>query len=757
MIGSTRQLCPIEHFLPGRSVFRLSDGGYGQLFHVAGNDPDGQTLAQLDTTATQILAFYRQLDPSVTLCEYIVSLDGYALASESDLSCVTRRLAHIESTAKLRTVRYCWALYARRTVLESIDQAVFRLEDASARLVSQLGPCLGIAPASDEGTAAFYSFLLTMQQQWEGVALSSPYRISRQIAHQGIRWVEPGTKIGTQYQLHFSLSKRPAGTLPDLFRNVRKAPGNMVLCSSWTRKASDETMGRVDRIEGVIGTFKRRFVERLVHAAGRREMERNARTVAAEKGTDHLGSVIDDLNTHSYGKYSLTGFLFGEDPRALHSGAIALQRAIGDPGQAAIQIEEPFAALSTYRTTLGLQTNARQWWMRDDHAARLAFAWKPGIGRKRSVALRSEYLVVFPTPEGQPFFYDPYTPEGLRGLLIIGPPRQGKTLVANMIADHEAKYSGFTSIYDIGGAYESTVRSHGGLTTRIGLEGPRFAPWTLPRSKENVHAIWLLVRTLLRKSGRSLSVREEEELRQGIDAIYSLPKESRRLGSLILAPDQMHHLAKWIGGGVYANIFDNTQDDLDLSQMQSFDFQGIQKHPDVLEPVIAWIALRKALQVSDNSLLHLPKHDIYDELWKHLQDPQMWQMLLEGLKTSGKQLGGVTLITHHIQDLGEHAQLIKNAIPHWMFLPTPGLDRKLNGEFFDLTETELDVIATLPARHVALKTPETFKVLLPMPDPYALAKYSTSNWDVQRREVLAREYGHEEALERMSAEMKGTR
>jgi type IV secretion system protein VirB4 len=756
MSGSTRALCPIEHFLPGQSVFRLRDGGYGQLFQVSGNDPDGQTPEQLASTAAQITTFYRQLDPSVTLCEYIVSLDGYPLSSESSLPPVIRRLAHIESTAKLRTVLYLWALYARRAAFEPIEQALSRLEDASSRVVSQLAAALGITPATDEETAAFYSFLLTLQRH-ERLTLSSPYRISRQIAHQGIRWIEPGTKIGTHYQLHFSLSKLPSGTWPDLFHGLRSVPGNIALCSSWTRKATHETMGRVDRIEGVIATFKRRFLERIVYAAGKREMERNARTVAAEKGTDHLGAVIDDLNTHSYGKYSLTGFLFGEDPRALRSGAIALQRAVGDPGQAAIQIEEPFSALSVYRTTLGFQTNVRQWWLRDDHAARLAFAWKPGIGRKRSVALRSEYLLVFPTPEGQPFFYDPYTPEGLRGLLIIGPPRQGKTLLANMIADHEAKYGGFTTIYDKGGAYEATVRSHAGLTTRIGLDGPRFAPWALPPSKESVHAIWLLVRTLLRKSGCQLSVTDEEELRKTIDALYSLPPESRRLSSLILPPNQMQYLVKWTGSGVYANMFDNTEDDLDLSNMQSFDFQGIEKHPDLLEPVIAWISLRKALQLSDSRLLHLPKHDIYDELWKHLQDPQMWQMLLEGLKTSGKRLGGVTLVTHHVDDLGEHAQLIKNAIPHWMFLPTPGLDRKLYGEFFDLNETELDIIATLPAWHVALKTPETFKVLQPIPDPYALAKYSTSNWDVQRREVLTLEYGHDEALERMAAEVKGAK
>jgi hypothetical protein len=129
----------------------------------------------------------------------------------------------------------------------------------------------------------------------------------------------------------------------------------------------------------------------------------------------------------------------------------------------------------------------------------------------------------------------------------------------------------------------------------------------------------------------------------------------------------------------------------------------------------------------------------------------MWQFLLGDLKTRGKRMGGVTMLTHHVADLGEHASLIKNACPQTMFLPTHNLDRDLYREFFDLNEVQLNEIATLPPRHLCIKTPDTWKHLVLNLDALSLAKYSTSPRDIQRREFLIEQYGHEEALARMVA------
>jgi type IV secretion system protein VirB4 len=180
----------------------------------------------------------------------------------------------------------------------------------------------------------------------------------------------------------------------------------------------------------------------------------------------------------------------------------------------------------------------------------------------------------------------------LRGLLIIGSPRQGQN------------YGGFTTVYDVGGAYASTVVSHGGIVTKIGLDGPPFA---LEPTRENLQAIWLLVRTLLRKGGRILEPREEENLRGHIRAVYSLPRDVRALRYLMLPPDQQQYLTKWVNDGVYAHVFDNVKDELHLARLQAFDFEGVGDHQDVTEPLLMWLTSRKEVQHSDPQYLHLPK------------------------------------------------------------------------------------------------------------------------------------------------------
>ena len=109
------------------------------------------------------------------------------------------------------------------------------------------------------------------------------------------------------------------------------------------------------------------------------------------------------------------------------------------------------------------------------------------------------------------------------------------------------------------------------------------------------------------------------------------------------------------------------------------------------------------------------------------------------------------MLTHHVADLGEHAALIKNACPHAMFLPTHHLDRDLYRAFFDLNEAQLNELATLPPRHLCIKTPETWKHLVLNLDALSLAMYSTSPRDIQRRQILTEQYGQEEALARMAA------
>jgi hypothetical protein len=746
---STAKLCPISRFLTDSS-FVTPTGYYARCFGVNPFDPDGRMPGELATVALRCTDLLRNLHPEVHLYEYSLSLEDFPLATESDLSVAQRRTTFLRQTAGFKSEAIVWCTLVRPQ--KKPDRTLAILKQAMAAVQNTIS----VEVMDEHNTGAFWSYLMTLAPELVTRHLISRQNVAQQIASQDIKWSTGGLVIGRQHVRQFAMTGWPVGTRPDLLRAMRKLPGNIILCSEYRRSPSKQTRKRVQTLEGFVGMFKRRFATMLVHAARGKEPDPNASTKAAEKSTDTLGDVLVELdNGKTYGHYSLIGLIHGRDPQALEDLLPQIQQVFSDPSQAKMLVESTLGAHSAYEALLLKPIkNERRRWMRDTHAANLSFAFLPGIGHPRSESLGAEYLVCYQTTERRPWFYDPYT-NGLRGLLIVGSPRQGKTMNGNFIIDHETKYGGFTTCYDVGGGYNSTVRSHGGLVTKIGLDGPRFAPFALEQTRENLQAIWLLIRTLLRKGGCTLEPREEEGLRDLIAAVYLLPRDSRLLRHVMLPPHQQQYLAKWITVGdrigTYAHVFDNAYDDLQLSRLQVFDFEGVANHPDLMEPMLMWLTSRKEVQRCDNRYLHLPKHDLFDELWKQIKDPQMWSFLLGDLKTGGKRLGGVTMLTHHIEDLGEHASLIKNACPHVMFLPTENLDRELYRATWGLNDAKLDEIASLPPHHLCIQTSTDWKHLVLNLDPISFAKYTTSPRDIQRRELLTEEFGHEEAIVRMAA------
>src|SRR6266446_3422584 len=51
-------------------------------------------------------------------------------------------------------------------------------------------------------------------------------------------------------------------------------------------------------------------------------------------------------------------------------------------------------------------------------------------------------------------------------------------------------------------------------------------------------------------------------------------------------------LHKWVGDGSYGSLFDNPEDNLTLARFQCFDFEGMDKYPQVLEPLLFYILHR---------------------------------------------------------------------------------------------------------------------------------------------------------------------
>jgi type IV secretion system protein VirB4 len=267
-----------------------------------------------------------------------------------------------------------------------------------------------------------------------------------------------------------------------------------------------------------------------------------------------------------------------------------------------------------------------------------------------------------------------------------------------------------------------------------------------------VDFICRLLRLLLLKAGATIRPASEQDLQERVKSMYSLSPEVRRLKHLLLSPDLQPYLTKWVEGGIYGKIFDNIHDELILSRIIAFDFQGVGKeHQDLMEPLLFWIKWQTACITHATANLGVPKVEIFDECWKHMQDPEMLGMILNSSKTAGKHLGGIILATHAADDLGEHTRLIRNACHDTLFLGGP-FDRSQYAELFGLHERQLDLIDSLQLGESLLVRLGYSKVLVTNVDQESAWHYTTRPKDRARREKAIQEFGRHEAFQHLVAE-----
>jgi type IV secretion system protein VirB4 len=391
-------------------------------------------------------------------------------------------------------------------------------------------------------------------------------------------------------------------------------------------------------------------------------------------------------------------------------------------------------------------------WLAEDHHARLASIFSPNLGHPHSEDLDNEYLNIFETRTRTPFFQDACV-DGVRVMLILGPTGTGKSVHGNLAIAHEQKYGGFTYIFDIGGSYESVVELYGGRVDRIGKDGPRVNPFALEPTESNIAFLYSFIKLLLTNGGAELEPEDDDVIHKAVRDMYLLDQENRRLSNLFLPKKLDRYLAKWVGKGVYAAIFDNVEDSLSLSRLRCFDFQGVnnEQNADLIEPLMVWL-LRRINDVLHNPAnLGVPKHILIEEIFSSMKNRQLLEGALASIKTVRKNLGGVTMIGQSAEDLGANADSIVNSCTSFLFLKDATFNRKRYAELFKMNEQQIALFESLQDREgLYIRRDGLTKVVRLNLDSRSYAIFSTKPKDRVRRAKLIARYGLNEGITRFA-------
>jgi type IV secretion system protein VirB4 len=766
--GAANGIIPIARFV-NQTVFATKTRGYGCMFELAGADEEGLTDSELNARVRAVETGLRGLPEGSSLYQYMRVTSGFEIprlekyADPITQSFVDHRLEFLAKTANFRRIDLYWCLtfepelsnpFAAKPKAQANEneRLLAQLQKTATILETHLNSVIGLKILSKEKAFRFFCELFNLEG-WAGhTPLVSDLGVDQQIVNSAVSWQQDHLRVGKRHVQMFSLTTTPAASQPCLFNGITNLTCDTVLCTTWRPQSPSTVRKEISAQEKWIDFFKVGIFQRVMAGKNFAALDQGAGARAASDGVDDLGLVVKELNKKGQGKYTVTLLLSARSAEELRENTPVVHRSFVD-AQATV-IEETIGNLSAFYAMFpcNQKYNVFPLWLGEDHHARLSPVFAPNIGHPLSDDLDSEYLNVFETRQGTPFFQDVYV-NGVRVMLIIGPPGTGKSVHTNQMLGLERKYNGFTYIFDIGNSYESMVELYGGRVDRIGLDGPRVNPFALEPTEKNIKFLYNFVKMLLTNGGADLSPEDEDAVFKEVQGMYLIDRKIRRLSNLLLPKHLSRYLAKWIGSGVYNAIFDNVEDSLSLSRIQCWDFAGVTKdYPDLIEPLMVWLLRRIDDVVYDPKNLGVPKHVVIEEIFSNMKNKQLLEGALASIKQVRKNLGGVTLIGQSANDLGENADSIVNSCTSFLLLPDATFNREFYGELFKMTEQQLNLFESLAPREALLMRRDGItKVVTLNLDPRSYAIFSTKPKDRIRRGRLIEKWGLEDGITRFVA------
>lgn len=564
-------------------------------------------------------------------------------------------------------------------------------------------------------------------------------------------------RLDDAYVKVLALKEPPAQTFAHLLRALQEIPCNLIVVTEWKRESNVKVRKQVQSKRRHFHNSKTSMLAHL------NSSEKAPGSVLVDDGkaaqVASLGECLKEMEIQGnyFGEFSLTIVLYGDDLAEVDRSVSECFKVFSSHD--GVLIEETYNLLNAYLSIVpgNHAYNLRRMLVTNVNYADLSFLFASSSGEQRNEHLNAEYLSVFETAQGTPYYLNLHYGE-IGHTLLLGATGAGKSFTLNFLITDAQKYAPVTRIFDLGGSYENLTRLFEGSYLRLGMQNPGFSinPFSLERTAENRQFLYSFCKVLIESNGFKIDTREAQDLYEQIDNLYEIDVENRRLFSLANSlPQRLHdQLQKWVGDGQYGSLFDNVEDNLTFATFQTFDFEGMKKYPEVLEALLFYLLHRADVSIYDAAQSTQLKLFVMDEAWLFFANPTIKAYIGEALKTWRKKNAAAILATQSGNDL--HQADIKSTIVEGcttkLFLANPGMNPRLYRETFHLNETEAALIQRLvPRQEMLIHRPDLSKVLRLKVDAKSRWLYLNSAMENALRTRAFEEYGFEKGLEVLAA------
>jgi type IV secretion/conjugal transfer VirB4 family ATPase len=777
------------------SSFLTKDGRLFRMLRVGGIDDECLDPQQIDQIAYRLEAALRLLDENFRLYQYLIKTHAKPIQyAKSELPVVQEALASRATylnSKKLHQIELYWAivyeggrfgrngndlasflqqparklqtLFSKERTLENLERELGRSRQVLAeRVASFVVQLQDVAPLrlldKQEAYLVLRRLLNFAPHKAEGPALGYDQFVDYQACDSTLECHRDYLQLDDYYIKVLTLKEPPPHTSAHLFRGIESLPGNVIVVNEWKREADGLVRSTIRSRKRHFHNSKASFLNYLSQEApkpGEVLIDEGAAAMVRD-----LGEAQQELEVsgHHFGQFSTTIVVYGQDLEEARQTSAECYKIFAAKG--AHLTEETFNLLNAFFSILPGNSafNLRRLWLSSANAADLSLVFAPYPGEPRNPFLGAESLATLETRQGTPYFLNLHH-EDVGHTIVLGATGSGKSFFLCFLLMQLQKYAPFTFIFDLGGSYKSLTSLLGGTYLRIGPEanGVSINPFCLPPTKENRQFLFSFVRVLAESSGYQLNAQDERDLYAQIENLYEIDPGQRRLGTLanILNRPLGDALGKWVGSGQYGKIFDSAADNLTFARFQAFDFEGMEKVPELLEPLLFYVLHRASTAVQDPANATTLKAFFIDEAWRFFRNPVIRRYIEEALKTWRKRNAAMILATQSSDDLlrSEMLATVAETCPTQFFLANPGMDAEAYSQIFHLNGVETDTIRSLiPKKEMLLKRMDFAKVLRLSADAKSYWLYTSDAFDTQRKNEVIGRLGLGQGLEMLSKE-----
>jgi type IV secretion/conjugal transfer VirB4 family ATPase len=554
-----------------------------------------------------------------------------------------------------------------------------------------------------------------------------------------------------------TLREEPSESRPLVLQQLLRIPATFHVVSEW------RTVEVADAVK---------YIETM-----RTHFHKTKSSLSTSSGGDRLKDetkveFVSDLNEclkevqkrgNYFGRFSLTIVVYDQDPRKVEKGVSDFGKAFSNAG--ASLYSETYNELAAFFATCpgNSHFNFRQIYITNNNYADWSFLFTLHEGQRWNTFLNREALAVVETVDGTPFYLNLHqriqdssgsTSDDVAHTFLTGRTGSGKSFFNNFLTLALQKYNPRTFIFDLGGSYEKLTHLLGGSYLKISTDAGtyRINPFCLEPTPQNIEFLFSFIQVLIAGSdGYQTTNDDDRNIFQAIETLYVLEPDIRRLKTI--AGTLPRHLAdrlhKWVEGGQYGHLFDNTEDTITLTTFQCFDFQGMDEYPQLIQALLFYVLHRASSVIYDPAIRPTLKVFILDEAWKFFTVPVIRNYLVKAAKTWRKHNGVLIMATQSPEDLRESNLLpLLDSFPTKIFLANADADFGFYTEKFHLNPREVELIQTLiPKREGLIKTATMGKKFLLNVDRKSYWLYTNSPKDNERFTAVVQEHGFERGLE----------